>query len=96
MTKTANIWLNPAGACAMWIEMWTVWYSAALSWWMPQLLPGRGPVAVLNGGSSAKGQGPAAFALFCTRDHGHEAGSDAGEASSGAITGQAMNGHRAA
>jgi len=89
MTKSESIWLNPAAAYAMWIEVWTAWYVAALTCWMPQPLSGRDPVAGPDGGLRANAQEPS---VPFSRDSGGKAGGVAGKAANGAIAGQAVNG----
>ncbi len=88
MTKTESVWLNPAAAYVTWIEVWTAWYLAALTFWMPQALSGRTAVA---SGIGAKDQPPSA--PIRSRDAGVEAGGVAAKAANGAIAGQAVNGH---
>jgi hypothetical protein len=88
MRKTESIWLNPVAAYEMWIEVWTAWYVAALTCWMPQPLSGRSPVAGADGGAEA-GQPPA---LAPIRDAGGEAGGVANKAANGSIARQAVNG----
>ena len=88
MRKTESIWLNPFAAYAMWIEVWTAWYVAALTCWTPQPLSGRGPAPGSHGG--VKARGPSAPALIC--DAGGEAGGVANKTANGSIEGQAVNG----
>ncbi len=92
MTKTESVWVNPAGAYAMWVEVWTAWYVAALAFWMPLSLSGRGPVAGPDGGLSAKAGEPSAPAPVFNGGSGGEAGGVANKAANGSIAGQAVNG----
>jgi hypothetical protein len=87
MKRTEDIWLNPAAAYAMWIELWTAWCTAVL-WWLPKpVLRPAGP------GRPRKGMGRAGVQAvkppcFTGQDHSNAA-------ANGVIARQMMNGHGA-